>query len=59
MATRSGEYLLSESSIGMNAEEGYYHLLVGILNSEFNGEGVHHSLTDSQRSCCREESRQM
>ena len=34
----SGEYLLSESSIGMNAEEGYYHLLVGILNSEFNGE---------------------
>lgn len=34
----SGGYLLSESSIGMNAEEGYYHLLVGILNSEFNGE---------------------
>ena len=34
----SGMYLLSESAIDMNTEERYYHLLVGILNSEYNGE---------------------
>lgn len=34
----SGVYLLSESAIDMDSEEGYYHLLVGILNSEYNGE---------------------
>lgn len=34
----SGVYLLSESAIDMNAEEGYHHLLVGILNSEYNVE---------------------
>lgn len=31
----SGEFLLSETSIGMRAESGYYHLLIGILNSEY------------------------
>lgn len=31
----SGEFLLSEASIGMNDESGYYHLLIGILNSEY------------------------
>lgn len=33
----SGEYLLSETSIDMRAEEGYYHLLIGILNTEYAG----------------------
>jgi hypothetical protein len=31
----SGEFLLSETSIGMNDESGYYHLLIGILNAEY------------------------
>ena len=33
----TGEYLLSESVKGMESENGYYHLLVGILNSEYQG----------------------
>lgn len=33
----NGEYLLSETSIDMRAEEGYYHLLIGILNTEYAG----------------------
>ena len=32
-----GEYVLSEQSIAMEAESGYYHLLVGVLNREYNG----------------------
>lgn len=32
-----GEYILSETSIDMTSEEGYYYFLVGILNSEYNG----------------------
>lgn len=31
----SGEFLLSDTSIGMNDESGYYHLLIGILNAEY------------------------
>lgn len=33
----SGNYLLSESTIAMESESGYYHLLVGILNREYDG----------------------
>ena len=33
----TGEYLLSESAKGMESESGYYHLLVGILNTEYQG----------------------
>ena len=29
--------VVSESSIAMNAESGYYHFLVGVLNSEYEG----------------------
>ena len=32
------EYVLSETAIAMNSVTGYYHLLVGILNSEYEGE---------------------
>lgn len=32
------EYVLSESAIGMNSVTGYWHLLVGILNSEQDGD---------------------
>lgn len=32
------EYILSETAIAMNSVNGYYHLLVGILNSEYEGE---------------------
>lgn len=34
----TGSFLLSKTGIEMKAENGYYHLLVGILNSEFEGE---------------------
>ena len=33
----SGDYVLSEQSIAMEAESGYYHLLVGVLNREYDG----------------------
>lgn len=33
----NGNYLLSESTIAMESETGYYHLLVGILNREYDG----------------------
>jgi hypothetical protein len=32
-----GNYLLSENTIAMESEEGYYHLLVGVLNKEYEG----------------------
>lgn len=37
--TAGGEatYLLSETAIGMSEVEGYYHLLIGIINSEYVG----------------------
>ena len=34
----TGEFLLSKSAIKMEAESGFYHLLVGVLNSEFEEE---------------------
>lgn len=34
----TGEFLLSKSAIKMEAVSGYYHLLVGVLNSEFEEE---------------------
>mgnify|MGYP000417509461 CR=1 FL=1 len=33
-----GSFVLSETAIAMDDVEGYYHLLVGVLNSENNGE---------------------
>lgn len=35
--TQTGEFLLSETAIGMKDVSGYYHLLVGVLNSEYDG----------------------
>lgn len=35
---QSGIFLLSETAIALEQTDGYYHLLVGILNSENNGE---------------------
>ena len=34
----TGTFLLSEAAIGMEQVAGYYHLLVGILNSEYDGD---------------------
>jgi len=34
----TGVFLLSETAIKLEQEEGFYHLLVGILNSEYDGE---------------------
>lgn len=34
----TGEFLLSESAIKLEGVAGYYHLLVGVLNSEYDGE---------------------
>lgn len=36
--TSEGEFILSEKAIRIEAVAGYYHLLVGILNSELQGE---------------------
>lgn len=33
----NGEFLLSESTIAMESETGYYYLLVGVLNREYDG----------------------
>ena len=37
-ANSTGSFLLSETSIAMDAEAGFHHLLVGVLNSEFENE---------------------
>lgn len=34
----TGVFLLSETAVSLNGVSGYYHLLVGILNSEYDGE---------------------
>lgn len=34
---QTGVFLLSATAIGMEDESGYYHLLVGVLNSEYDG----------------------
>lgn len=35
---QTGEFLLSETAIKLEGVTGYYHLLVGVLNSEYDGE---------------------
>lgn len=35
---QTGSFLLSETAIKLEGVSGYYHLLVGILNSEYDGE---------------------
>lgn len=35
---QTGEFLLSENAIALEGVSGYYHLLVGILNKEYEGE---------------------
>lgn len=35
---QTGEFILSEKAISLENVSGFYHLLVGILNSEYNGE---------------------
>lgn len=37
-SAQTGAFVLSESAIGMESVSGYYHLLVGVLNSEYDGE---------------------
>lgn len=39
-----GDFILSDRAIKMNDVAGYYHLLVGILNSEYSGERSYVSL---------------
>lgn len=34
----SGEFILSESAKKMQAEDGFYYLLLGVLNSEYDGD---------------------
>ncbi|MEG2061911.1 MAG: hypothetical protein RRY33_08660, partial [Alistipes sp.] len=36
--TQSGEFRISETAIGIREVAGYYHLLVGFLNSEYDGD---------------------
>lgn len=43
-ADQSGTFFLSETAIGMEQIEGYYHFLVGILNSENDGDRSYASL---------------
>ncbi|WP_416998786.1 hypothetical protein [Alistipes putredinis] len=42
--TAKSDFLLSDRAIKMNDVAGYYHLLVGILNSEYDGERSYVSL---------------
>lgn len=42
--TAKSDFLLSDRAIKMNDVAGYYHLLVGILNSEYDGERSYASL---------------
>lgn len=34
----TGEFRLSETAVAMDGEAGYYHLLLGIINSEYEGD---------------------
>lgn len=43
-AAQNGEFLLSETPIDMERESGYYHLLVGVLNSELDEQRSYVSL---------------
>ncbi len=40
----TGMFYISEDAIGMDSVAGYYHLLMGILNSEYDGERSYVSL---------------
>lgn len=40
----SGEFIISERGIKIDGVDGFYHLLVGVLNSEFEGERSYASL---------------
>ena len=40
----SGTFLMSESAIAMDSDPVYYHLLLGLLNSEYDGERSYVSL---------------
>lgn len=42
--SQKGDFLLSESAIDMNSVEGYYHLLLGVLNAELEEERSYVSL---------------
>lgn len=42
--TAKSDFLLSDRAIKMNDVAGYYHLLIGILNSEYDGERSYVSL---------------
>lgn len=44
VAAQNGEFLLSETPIDMERESGYYHLLVGVLNSELDEQRSYVSL---------------
>lgn len=41
---QTGSFYISDTFIGMNEVTGYYHLLMGILNSEYDGERSYVSL---------------
>lgn len=41
---QSGVFYISETAIGLEAVAGYYHLLMGVLNSEYEGERSYVSL---------------
>jgi len=41
---KTGEFYISEKSIAMEGVSGYYHLLMGILNSEYEGERSYASM---------------
>lgn len=41
---KSGVFYISETAIGLEAVAGYYHLLMGVLNSEYEGERSYVSL---------------
>lgn len=43
-ASQNGEFLLSETPIDMDRESGYYHLLLGVLNSEYDEQRPYVSL---------------
>lgn len=43
-ADQTGVFYISEKAIAMEGVEGYYHLLMGVLNSEYDGERSYVSL---------------
>lgn len=43
-AAQNGEFMISETPIDMERESGYYHLLVGVLNSELDEQRSYVSL---------------